>query len=346
MKARPRSVQRTLLLSIAAVAGLIGWLVARPSGQAPSDARPRLHVLAYPSFLASWGAGPKLAKDFETRENCKVEFIQADDAGQLLAKLAAFPADVVVGFDQFSLAGARSKGGWLDHGVTLAPGLGGASGSAFGSDRSFLAYDWAELGFVYRDGEVAAPASIDDLLAPAFLGSLALQDPRSSTPGFQFLAWLVRQKSELTALEILRRLQPNVHSYASSWSQAYGLLTKGLAKMAYSYSTSPLYHRQMEEDDRYRFASLGDRPPVQVEYAAIAEKSVSPSLARKFMAYLVSVEAQKIIMTGNWMLPVVRAAAEGSDFLQLWREPDTTQLQSVSAADRDRWLKIWAEGRK
>lgn len=319
------------------------------SDLSPLGSETELRILAYSSFASSWGPGPALVDLFEEqmkRDKTEVTVIllQAEDAGLLLAKMDAFPADIVLGFDQLGMRLANKQKQWRPHGV---------QGTRY-SNEKFLAFDWAPIGFIYRKGEIEPPKDFADLLDVRFESTIALQDPRSSSPGFQFLNWLVTEMGEDGAFEYLKKLRPNVHSMSGSWSQAYGLFARGLAKVTFSYATSILYHRLTEKDKRYEFAKFPVAHPVQIEFAAISEHCRSCSIAEKFMAFLNTAEAQTIIMNRNWMLPINERAIAGSPFALFMNEissqsqtpltMDPTQFMSRAAAsDPEALLKRWRE---
>lgn len=306
-----------------------------------------LRVLAYSSFISSWGPGPTLVRMFEHEysrsqpgQAVKVELLQAEDAGLLLAKMKILASDVVIGFDQFSRPMAKEATRWKKHLVK----------ETRYSDEEFLAFDWAPIGFVYRSGEIDPPTSLADLLNPRFKGKIALQDPRSSSPGFQFLSWVASEMPGNKSVEYLRKLKPNVHSVSGSWSQSYGIFTRGLATLVLSYATSPLYHRFTEKDDRYRFAVFQSQHPVQVEFAAIPEMCEQCDLAQMFLKFLNSPPAQAVIMNKNWMLPVNEVAARGTPFAAiLLAVTDPQSLLKIRPLDaenstrnaRDRLLRTW-----
>lgn len=310
----------------------------------------KLRVLAYSSFLSTWGPGPTLKRMFEHErgiakpgEKVVIEYLQAEDAGLLLAKLKVFPSDLVIGFDQFTRAQARVTRSWRQHGMS--------AGLRF-SDETFFAFDWSPIGFVYRDGEVEPPTSLDDLLSDRFRGKIALQDPRSSSPGFQFLAWVVAEKGESGAIDFLKQLKPNVQSVSGSWSQSYGVFTRGLARLVLSYATSPLYHRYTEKDERYRFAPFTTAHPVQIEFAAIPDDCKECELAQEFAKFLISPPAQQVLMNKNWMLPINALAAEGTAFGEIMEAIGDGPAHSLKVRDpihtesivgRDVILKLWED---
>lgn len=305
-----------------------------------------LRVLAYSSFISSWGPGPTLVRMFEHEyprhhagNKVKVELLQAEDAGLLLAKMKLFPADVIIGFDQFSRTQARKASSWKKHLVK----------EPLFSDDEFLAFDWAPIGFVYRVGEIDPPKSLSDLLHPRFKGKIALQDPRSSSPGYQFLSWIAAEFPGEKSVEYLKKLKPNVHSLSASWSQSYGFFSRGLASMVLSYATSPLYHRFTEKDERYRFAFFNSPHPMQVEFAAIPEACKQCDIAAEFLKFINGPPAQAVIMNKNWMLPVNEVASRGTPFAELTEGIKSGSfavrpiLSEKSDSDRTELLRRWQE---
>ena len=80
--------------------------------------------------------------------------------------------------------------------------------------------------------------------------------------------------------------------------------------MVLSYTTSPAYHAVAEDDHRFAAAEFEEGHVAQVEVAGILQSSEKQQLARDFLAYLTSPEAQKLIPTTNWMYPVVDIGAD------------------------------------
>ena len=75
--------------------------------------------------------------------------------------------------------------------------------------------------------------------------------------------------------------------------------------MVLSYTTSPSYHAIAEKDDKYAYADFTEGFVPQVEVAGVLKSAKQPELARQFLSYLVTAEAQTIIPTTNWMYPVL-----------------------------------------
>lgn len=280
------------------------------SKQLPEAEASRLvKVLAYSSFMNSWGPGPEIAKRFQTETGIEVQFHDAGDSGLLLKKLELFPADAVIGFDQLTLPEARSARKWRD--LSNAPGL--PENLRF-KEAGFLPFDWGPMGFVYREGEIEPPKNFNDLLDARFQSTMALQDPRTSTPGIQFLFWVLDEMGIDEGFAFLAKLKPNIHSVGSNWTTSYGAFTKKEAKLAFSYVTSPLYHVMNENDRSYKAAIFESGHPVQVEYAAVPESCGNCTAGERFVLFLLKPDIQKIIMEKNVMMPVIGEAATGTEF--------------------------------
>lgn len=283
-----------------------------------------IKVLSYSSFLASWGPGPDLAKLFKNKTGIEVVYQDADDAGLLLTKLALFPSDVVLGFDAITAADAKQRFKWKDE---------------------FVMFDWAPLTFIYRQGETSPPKNLDDLLDPRFKGQVSLQDPRTSAPGLQFLFWLVAIKGEDQAFEYLDKLRPSIRAISPSWSTAYGLFQKGEASLAFSYLTSPVYHWIHEKDRRYQPVIMAEKLIYQTELAGIPDGCRNCDGAAAFVKFLVSPEAQKIIMQKNVMLPTESSLMAGTEFETLPRpelidSKEIERLVTKKAGLLQRWKDL------
>lgn len=324
-----------LSLALVAAAG-VGFsfytLLRSPAVKAP------VRVLTYSGFLAAWGPGPELAKLFEAKTGLKVEFRDGGDAGVLLKKLELFPSDVVIGFDDFSRVEAEKAAKWRS--LPREP-----VGDRQITDLiAFVQIDWSPMAFVYRIGEIDPPKSLADLADLRFKGKIALMDPRTSSPGLQFYFWVLDEMGVEEGLKFLTRLKDNIQSVSPGWSQAYGLFTKKQAGLAFSYLTSPVYHRLQEKDSSYQTVVFPEGQPAQREYASIPENCQQCEGAEKFIAFLLEPEAQKIIMTKNVMLPVDPRVVEGTEFKNLpeyklreWKSLPTLLEQ------REALFKRWQE---
>ncbi|WP_413295303.1 thiamine ABC transporter substrate-binding protein [Bdellovibrio sp. HCB185ZH] len=329
--------------------GLFLALLNRTDTNPSAGTMPTLRVFGYSSFTGKFGPGPLLKSEFEKTCNCKLEFIEGSDSGILLQRLKiegeSLGADLVIGLDQFDISKATAEQQWRKMNLgdlnvydVVKPAL---------ANKFFVPYDWGALTFVMRTGELKkTPVKIDDLLDPELTKKISLEDPRTSSPGMQFLYWLVKSKGEEEAFQFLQKLMPQVHSFSPTWSAAYGLFTNKQTKLAYSYVTSPLYHEIEEKKKDYQAIVFTEPLPVQFEFMGIPEFCRHCELAEKFVNLMLSPAGQKIIMEKNYMMPVMKGVRDGTPFATIPEYKSVPGFEIMPTAEVDRLLKRWTEVRR
>ncbi|MFQ5985262.1 MAG: thiamine ABC transporter substrate binding subunit [Alphaproteobacteria bacterium] len=323
---------------------LAAFLAAFP---VPSDAaeKPALRVYTYDSFTADWGPGPAIKDAFEAECGCTLAYVSLGDAGELLTRLRLegerTKADVVLGLDTNLMAEAQATGLLAPHGVDLS----GLELPIAWEDDVFVPFDYGYFAFVFDKTRLEnPPETLDELVNGDPSDKIVIEDPRTSTPGLGLLLWMQKVYGD-EASEAWAKLERRVLTVTKGWSEAYGLFLDGEAPMVLSYTTSPAYHRIVEDDDRIAAAIFPEGHYLQVEVAARVAGSGEPELARQFLAFVVSPAFQKLIPTGNWMYPVV-TPEEGLPpaFVALPR-PETSLLYTPEevAANRKGWIDAWLE---
>lgn len=265
---------------------------------------PTLRIYTYDSFAAEWGPGPALKSGFEAQCDCVVEFNTADDAIATLRRVqlegAGTEADMIVGLDTAIAGEARATGLFAPHGLELS----GLDLPTPWTDPDFVPFDYGYFAYVYNSAELPdPPGSFEELIAMPDDFRIVVQDPRSSTPGLGHVIWIEAAYGD-RADEIWAGLAPHILTMTRGWSEAYNLFLSGEADMVLSYTTSPAYHAVAEDDDRFAWAEFAEGHLLQVEVAGILESSDNQALARDFLAWLTTPEAQSLIPTTNWMYPV------------------------------------------
>lgn len=297
----------------------------------------RMRILAYSSFMGSTGPGLQLVEDFKKQCQCSVEVSNAGDAGLIVERLLLSRKDqfdLVIGLDQFALADAEKKIHWKK--IAL-------DDVAFTTEvkshvsSNFVPYDWSPMTFIYRKDEIEPPKALNDLVSEEYRAKIAIQDPRSSTPGFEFFQWVMAVKKDKAA-EFFEGLKPNIQSISPSWSFSYGLFKKGLAKLVFSYVTSLVYHWEVESDHRYQAATFADGHPYQVEFAGIPESCTECELAQQFLKNMMSASGQKLIASKNFMFPAVAAVEVSSTYSQL---PKLKLIETPVDKDLSVWAKVF-----
>lgn len=276
-------------------------LIALPAMAADT---PTLTVYTYQSFASDYGPGPAIKKGFEAQCHCTLTYVSIDSAIGALRRIQlegkTTPADVIVGLDTSISGEARATGLFAPSGVKLT----GLDLPQAWTDDTFVPFDFGYFAFVYDTTKVKTPpTSFESLIAEPPSFKVALEDPRSDTPGLGLLLWIKAAYGD-KAPQIWAGLKPHIATLARSWDDAYGLFLKGDADMALSYTTSPAYHAVEENKPNYAYATFSEGHYPQIEVAAMLKSSKQPALAQQFLTYLTSMDAQKVIPTTNWMYPI------------------------------------------
>jgi len=272
-----------------------------------SNQEQNLVIWTYDSFTSDWGPGPDVSRIFEEKTGIKITWVSHGDAGSVVSRLLMegekAKADIILGLDQ-NLADRVTESKLLEPykpagAEKILPEL------ILDSDFRLIPMDYSFFAIVY-DSEVVSnpPASLNDLTNPRFAKSLILIDPRTSSPGLGFFGW-VKEVYKNDWQNYWRRLQPSILTITEGWSSAYGLFTRGETPMVLSYTTSPGYHLEYEETERYKAAIFSDGHSMQIEAAALLKNADNKKNAKIFLDFMISPDFQNIIPLTNWMFPVI-----------------------------------------
>ena len=269
---------------------------------------PTLTVYTYDAFAADWGPAPALKQGFEAQCGCTLTFVSAEDSISALRRVQlegeATEADIVLGLDTATIGEGKATGLFAEHALDLPE----FELPLEWTDEVFVPVDYGYFAFVY-DSEAlpTPPANFQELIALPEDFKIVIQDPRSSTPGLGLILWIKAAYGERAA-EIWEGLAPHVLTVTTGWSESYDLFLAGEADMVLSYTTSPAYHVIAEGEERYKAARFDEGHYTQIEVAGIVASSPDQELARQFLAYLVTPEAQAALPETNWMYPVLEPA--------------------------------------
>jgi thiamine transport system substrate-binding protein len=308
----------------------------------PAAAKDKLAVYTYESFTAEWGPGPVVKKNFEAECGCEVEFVSVADGVALLNRVklegAATKADIVLGLDTNLTAEAKATGLFSPHGEVSGVAVPGGW-----SDDTFVPFDYGYFAVVY-DAETLKnpPASLKDLVEGDPSQKIAIQDPRTSTPGLGLLLWVKSVYGDQAA-EAWAKLKGRVLTVTPGWSESYGLFTKGEAPMVLSYTTSPAYHMVAEKTDRYQAAAFSEGHYLQIEVAGITANGAKNPLSQKFLAFMTGPGFQDVIPETNWMFPAGKTDKALDPAFDRLVKPARTLMFSPDevAKNRKAWVDEW-----
>ncbi|MDR2942270.1 MAG: thiamine ABC transporter substrate-binding protein [Treponema sp.] len=314
-----------------------------------------LVIWTYDSFNSEWGPGPDISKVFEEKTGIKITWVSHGDAGEIVSRLIqdgdSSNADIILGVDQNLavrivnsglLEAYRPKGAErilkelvIDDDFRLTP----FDYSYFAIVYDSQSYDRESYDRESYDSDATnPPKSLEDLTLPQFKQKLILIDPRTSSPGLGFFAW-VKEVYGDGWQDYWRRLKPSILTIADGWSSAYGLFTRGEAPMVLSYTTSPGYHLEYEETERYKAAIFSDGHAMQIEAAGLVKTAKNKNNAKRFLDFMISPDFQNIIPLTNWMYTVIDIPLPAS--FRINPKSDKPLLPgAVSEADLNEWSAL------
>ncbi|MDR2135259.1 MAG: thiamine ABC transporter substrate-binding protein [Treponema sp.] len=329
-----------------AVLALFAALANSPlfSRGASSEELREVVIWTYDSINSEWGPGPAAAKDFRERSGISVRWVSHGDAGELLARLLLEKedarADIILGLDQNMASRALASG--LLEAYKPAGAEGVRPELVIDPNWSLIPFDYSYFAFVY-DSETLPrpPASLEELTGESYAGKIILMDPRSSSPGLGFFGWVRAVYGPLWQ-DYWRRLSPSILTISDGWSGGYGLFTNGEAPLVLSYTTSPPYHLEYEETERYKAAIFDGGHPIQVELAGLLRAAKNKDNARAFLDYMLSPAFQALIPQGNWMYPVIDIPLPDS-FRIAPRSGKVLNAEPATEAELNEWTALMRE---
>ncbi len=306
---------------------------------AKANELPKLNVYTYDSFVSEWGPGPALEKAFEAQCNCDLNYIAVEDGVSILNRTRIekdkTKADVLLGLDNGLIQETEALGLVQPHGADLAS----LTADLNWHDKNFLPFDYGYFAFIYDSSKTSAPvASLKELVNSN--SSVIYQDPRTSTPGQGLLIWMNKVYGDQVT-DAWSKLAKHTVTVTKGWWEAYSMFLDGGADYVLSYTTSPAYHEVVEQKTQYKAAGFSEGHISQIEVAAVSQFSANPELAKQFLKFMISPEAQQIIPTTNWMLPVIDHVDLPESFKGLVSPQKIDVTPEEIAEKRSAWISNW-----
>ncbi len=298
-----------------------------------------LTIYTYDSFVSEWGPGSQLEKLFEEQCACDIEFVGIEDGVSILNRLRIekdkTKADVILGIDNALLEETRKTGLIAKHDLNLEHLL----PELHWNDEQFVPFDFGYFAFIYDSSQIDQPVkSLKELVNSS--ASVIYQDPRTSTPGQGLMLWMKAVYDD-EAASAWQQLAQHTVTVSKGWWEAYSMFLEGGSDYVLSYNTSPAYHVISENETKYKAALFTEGHVAQIEVAAMLNTTRKPELAKSFLAFLISPEAQAIIPVTNWMLPVAQNISLPDVFSELIQpEPIGFSSEDIAQSRQD-WIKEW-----
>jgi len=165
-------------------------------------------------------------------------------------------------------------------------------------------YDHGFFSFIYDSSKLTNPPKTFEELVNREDLKIVVQDPRTSPVGIGLLRWMKSIFKDDYSTK-LKQLDKNIITYSPGWSEAYGIFLEGNADLVLSYSTSPFYHQEYENEYKYKSLNFTEGHLATREIVYVREESMNQKLAKKFIDFIIEDEIQKIISSMNIMYPSV-----------------------------------------
>ncbi|MCS5537137.1 MAG: thiamine ABC transporter substrate-binding protein [Candidatus Poseidoniaceae archaeon] len=324
-----------------------------------------IRILTYDVYALS----DELISQFEESSGYEVVFTKVGDGGKVLETAlrtqGAPLADLVIGIDNSFLQIALDHDLYQSHGISLPP-LHPEATVAYSGDM-VVPYDWGRvcvnIDTDYADGEnVTMPVSLWNLTEEQWKGKVAVQNPRTSTPGRAFLAMTVDYFESDSDLETgfsdwWQQMAANDVMVTSGWSDSYVNLYEagygiwedsfiGGAHAVVSYCHSPGAEAYWGGGTTSSSSlNISGASFLQVEYAGISNgEGVNVKGARAFLEFLMNDELQATIPDTNVMYPASNDHdLPAGPYLEHTAVPDADAEISMAriAVEMDDWLDTW-----
>ena len=288
---------------------LVCILVCTGCKKSDSNRSNEVIVYTYNSFSGEWGAGPEIARLFEEKTGIRVTYADCGDSAQILSKAILEKknpyADVLIGLDNNMWEKALQNDVLFSYKPAGSEVLADGLEEQLGGNWILTPYDYSQSAFIFNTlSNLPAPKSLEELTLPTYPRRIILMDSRTSTMGTGFEQWVrTAYPDDASYNDYMARLKPSILTVAPGWSIGYGMFTNGEAPLVFSYATSPAYHVEYGEGDQYKALKFSDGHVMQVEGAGIVKNAKNLSGAKRFIDFLISDEAQKLIPLNQWMFP-------------------------------------------
>ena len=313
----------------------------------PVKAEETLTVYSY-SSIGPWMK--QIIPIFEQKYGAKVNLVVIGDAGEVLNRLVLEKdnpqADVVVGIDNSYLQKAIDEGVLELYKPSNADVIPKWIIDDFDPTFHLTPYDYGAIVIVYKKDELKnPPKTFEDLLKPEWKGKLIVEDPRTSSTGMAFLLWTIGAYGDKW-LDYWQKLKENDVQIVKSWDAGWEMWDKGQAPLFVSYATDPAYDACEDKNVPPKIGAffLNGTAYVQIEGAGIVKGAKHPELAKKFIEFLISKEAQEKLPTTQWMYPVNRNVKPPACFSYALNVTKEVRLSPEEIGQTYKtWLEQWTE---
>lgn len=296
-------------------------------------------------FGADWGPGLEIKNVFEkANPQCQIHYTFFEQSSTLLNRLRLeknkTQADLALGLHGQQLESAEKTGLFekieFDFNQLDLP--------ESWKNPYFIPYEFGQFAFIYDKTKLAnPPKSLHELVERQDL-RIIYQDPRTSSMGRGLIAWMNLVFDENQIQQAWAKLAKHTVTVGKGWTETYGAFLKGEADLVFSHNTSPIYHLLQEQKDQYAATQFTEGAVYQyTTVAKIAGKN--NACADRFLQFIFTPEAQRIITPKNVMLSTISAQIEPHfDALkQSQKNTKTLDTNGITESTLKSWITTWQQ---
>jgi thiamine transport system substrate-binding protein len=316
-----------------------------------SSSPDKIVLLTHDSFALSDGT----LDAFEEQTGVSVVVTVGGDAGTMVNQAILTKdnpiADVIFGVDNTFLSRAIDSDIFLPHRATGIETVSevlrveGDMATAITFGDVCINYDIAGLEAM----ATAPPASLSDLLDPAYADLLVVQDPATSSPGLAFLMATIAEYPDGADYDwkhYWSDLFANGASVATDWSEAYYTQfsrSGGDRPLVVSYASSPPAEVLFGELTEAPTGVMTEGCFRQIEFAGVLKGTEHVAIAGQLVDFLLSTVVQNDIPLNMFVYPTNGEATLPDIFLDHTTfPPDPVIMEPGTIRDnRERWIEEW-----
>ena len=351
-----------LLLAAALVVAACGDDAPAPvasggDGASPADQGDPVTItlLTHDSFNVS----ESVFEEFTADTGITVEVLPSGDAGAMVNQAILTKGDpqgdVLFGIDNTFLSRALDEDLFVAH---ESPALSGVSAEVqLDDEHRVTPIDTGDVCLNYdkkglAEAQLDPPSSLEDLVDPAYSGTLVVENPATSSPGLAFLLATVAEYGEDGWQDFWRDLTANDVEVAAGWEEAYygsfsgSAGSEGDRPVVVSYASSPPAEVIFAEEplDDAPTGVVVDSCYRQIEFAGILAGTEHEAEARQLVDFMLSDTFQSDIPLNMFVYPVTDVELP-EEFVQYGAEAEDPYLvdAAVVAENRDDWIEEWTD---
>ena len=288
-----------------------------------------------------------LTKLFTDKTGIPVSYLRAT-TGELVNRVITEKndpqADILLGGASSYHIQADKEGALESYASPLAKNL---PSYAVANDNTWTGFCVLTLGigvnskrFAEKFPGTPLPKTWEDLLNPIFKGEIVLNNPAASSTGYIFVQNQLQRLGDEKGWEYLLALTKNVGQFPDSGSAPAKLLGTG------EYALGVSYLHALAKYNAQGFSAKPIAPPRSagdVDCVSIMKNTKNLSAAKKFVDFILSVEAQELMSEFTFTAPVNPEAKAVSGSIAISDidliDYDVQKASSEKAVVLDRWVK-------